>query len=136
MEVRELRALTAQRRKMVKISSIAKCRLHSLLHRHDIELPEGFEPFSDDMRERWEHLEVSPLEKQLLFSDLATLDFAKGQVHAIEETLKELTAKDERVPLLVQVTGIGLLTAITILAAIGEVSRFPSAKQLVGRAGL
>jgi transposase len=135
-EVRELRALIAQRRKMVKLASIAKCRLHSLLHRHDIELPEGFEPFSDEMRPWWENLKVSPLERQMLLSDLATLDFAKGQVKSIEETLKELVAKEERAPLLIQITGIGLLTSITILAAIGDIPRFPSAKQLVGYAGL
>jgi transposase len=136
VEVRELRALIAHRRKMVKLSSIAKCRLHAVLHRRDIELPEGFEPFSDDMRAWWEGLNVSPLEKQLLLSDLATLDFARGQVQAVENTLKELAAKDERAPLLVQITGLGWLTSITILAAIGDIQRFPSAKQLVGYAGL
>ena len=136
VEVRELRALIAHRRKMVKLSSIAKCRLHALLHRHDMELPEGWEPFSEDMRVWWEHLKVSPLEKHCLTSDLATLDFAKSQVEFIERAIKEIAAKDERIPLLVQITGIGLLTAITILSAIGEISRFPSAKQLVGYAGL
>ncbi len=136
VEVRELRALVAHRRKMVVLSSTAKCRLHALTQRYDIELPEGFEPFSDDMRSWWEHLKVSPLERQCLMSNLATLDFAKSQIQAIENTLKEIAGKDERVPLLVQITGIGLLTSITILAAIGETSRFPTAKQLVGYAGL
>lgn len=136
VEVRELRALIAQRWKMVKLSSIAKCRLHAVTHRHDIELPEGWEPFSEEMRGWWEHLKVSPLERHCLMSDLATLDFARSQVEFIENAIKEIAAKDERIPLLVQITGIGLLTAITILAAIGEISRFPSAKQLVGYAGL
>jgi transposase len=136
VEVRELRALVAHRRKMVKLASIAKCRLHALTHRHDIELPEGFEPFSDDMRAWWEHLKVSLLERHCLMSDLATLDFAKSQVQAIENAIKEIAAQDERAPVLIQITGIGLLTAITILAAIGEIARFPSAKQLVGYAGL
>jgi hypothetical protein len=99
-------------------------------------LPEGWEPFSDHLRPWWEALKVSPLERYCLMSDLATLDFAKSQVQFIENALKEIAAKDERVPLLVQITGIGLLTAITILSAIGEISRFPSAKQLVGYAGL
>jgi hypothetical protein len=84
VEVRELRALIAHRRKMVKLSSIAKCRLHALTHRHDIELPEGWEPFSEEMRSWWEHVKVSPLEKHCLTSDLATLDFAKSQVEFIE----------------------------------------------------
>lgn len=136
VEVRELRTLVAHRRKMVKLASIAKCRLHALLQSHDIELPEGFEPFSDDMRAWWEHLKVSSLERYCLMSDLAMLDFAKGQVQTIENAIKEIAAQDERTPLLVQITGIGLLTAITILAAIGDISRFPSAKQLVGYSGL
>jgi len=36
----------------------------------------------------------------------------------------------------VQIPGIAWLTALTLLAAIGDISRFPSAKHLVGYAGL
>jgi len=136
VEVRELRALIAHRRKLVKLRSIAKCRLHALLHSHDIELPEGFEPFSEEMRTWWEALPVSPLERCCLRSDLDTLDFADEQVKLIEQAIKELAAKDDNVPLLVQLPGVGLLNAITILAAIGDIHRFPTAKQLVGYAGL
>jgi hypothetical protein len=42
----------------------------------------------------------------------------------------------EHVPYLVQLPGIGLLTAMTILAAIGDITRFAAAKKLVGYAGL
>jgi transposase len=136
VEVREMRALVAHRKKMVKLSSIAKCRLHALLHRHDIEAPEGFDLFSADMRRWWEALKVSPLERQCMLSDLDTLDFARKQVKQVEAALNEQIAKDPRAPLLVQIIGIGLLTAVTILSAIGEIKRFPTAKQLVGYAGL
>jgi len=40
------------------------------------------------------------------------------------------------VPYLIQQTGIGLLTAMTLLAAIGDISRFEHPNQLVGYAGL
>jgi len=40
------------------------------------------------------------------------------------------------VPLLVQLPGVGTLVAMTLLAAIGDISRFPSDKKLVGYAGL
>jgi hypothetical protein len=40
------------------------------------------------------------------------------------------------VPYLLQLPGIGLITAMTILSAIGEIERFPTAKKLVGYAGL
>lgn len=39
------------------------------------------------------------------------------------------------VPFLVQLPGLGVLSAMRILAAIGEITRFPSAKHLVGSAG-
>jgi transposase len=136
VEVRELRALVAHRRKMVKLSSIAKCRLHALTHRHGIDLPEGFEPFSDEMQAWWKNLKLNPLERQCMLSDLATLEFARSQVKQVETAMSEQIAKDPRAPLLVQITGIGLLTAITILSAIGDIARFPSARQLVGYAGL
>ncbi len=42
----------------------------------------------------------------------------------------------EDVPLLLQMTGIGLVSAMTILSAIGDITRFPTPKQLVGYAGL
>ena len=42
----------------------------------------------------------------------------------------------EQVPYLLQLPGIGLVTAMTILSAIGEIERFPTAKKLVGYAGL
>jgi hypothetical protein len=38
--------------------------------------------------------------------------------------------------LLAQLPGIGLITAITLLAAIGDIRRFPTANHLVGYAGL
>ncbi|MBI3168641.1 MAG: IS110 family transposase [Chloroflexi bacterium] len=136
IEVREMRALVAHRRKMVKLSSIAKCRLHALLHRHDIEEPEGFELFTEDMQAWWKSMKVSPLEKQCMLSDMATLEFAREQVKQIEAALNIEIAKDARAPLLVQITGIGLLTAVTILSAIGDIRRFPTAKQLVGYTGL
>jgi transposase len=39
-------------------------------------------------------------------------------------------------PFLLQLPGIGLISAMTILAAIGQISRFASAKALVGYSGL
>lgn len=67
---------------------------------------------------------------------LDTLFFAQRQKHLMEDYLAEAAAQDERVPLLIQLPGVGLIGAVTILAAIGDISRFPSARQLVGYAGL
>ena len=42
----------------------------------------------------------------------------------------------KQIPFLLQLPGLGMLSAMTRLSAIGDFTRFPSAKQLVGYAGL
>jgi transposase len=134
-EVRDLRALIAQRTKMTRLSTQAKNRLHSTLHRRHCLLPEG-DPFRPEQRSWWLALPLAPAEKSILLSDLDTLDFARKQITLIETTLKSLAAQDERVPVLVHLPGMNLITALTILAAVGPIERFPTAKKLVGYAGL
>jgi transposase len=134
-EVRDHRALVAQRTKMVRLSTQAKNRLHALLHRHHVLPPAGM-LFDPTMREWWLGLEISALEKARVRCDLDTLLFAQGQIHLLEETMLALAVEDERVVLLLQLPGVGLVTAITLLAAIGDISRFAQAKNLVGYAGL
>jgi transposase len=133
-EVRDLRALIARREKMVQLSTMAKNRLHSMLHRNHLILPE--KPFSAGQRAWWESLSLSATEQLLVRSDLDTLEFAQKQVEQVEECLKRESAQDARIPLLVQLPGVAMLTAITLLAAIGDITRFPTAKNLVGYAGL
>lgn len=133
--VRELRALLAQRTKMVRLSTQARNRLHAALHRHHLPLPEG-SPFVEAARDWWLSLPVSPLERTRIQTDLDTLAFAQRQIACLLECLAAAAAQDPRVPFLVQTTGISLLTALTLLAAIGDIQRFPSARHLVGYAGL
>ncbi|GIK58602.1 MAG: IS110 family transposase [Chloroflexi bacterium] len=133
--VRELRALVAQRTKVTRLSTQAKNRLHAVLHRHHLALPEG-DPFAQGNQSWWGDLPLSLAQQSLVQSDLATLRFAQQQVEQLTAELTRLAAEDERVPLLVQLSGIAIVAAMTILAAIGDISRFPTAKQLVGYAGL
>lgn len=135
-EVRDLRMLVAEYRKMSVLGATAKHRLHALLQRHRV-LPEaGLEIFHPDVRPWWNLLHVSVAEKACMNTDLNTLAFAQSQKKALETALGEWAAKDERTPLLVQLPGVGLLTAVTILAAIGDIRRFPDEDHLVGYAGL
>lgn len=134
-EVRELRALIAQRSKMVKLATQAKNRLHAVLHRYHLAPPEG-DLFGAAGRQWWVRLELTAVERVRIACDLSTLECAQTECAQIETLLKTLAAQDERVPYLVQLPGVGLLTAMTLLAAIGDIARFPTAKQLVGYAGL
>jgi transposase len=135
-EVRDLRALLAQRHKMVRLQTQAKNRLHSALFRHALQPPDKADPFTPDQREWWASLPVSALERINVLNDLDTLQFAQQQITHLTECIGQIAAQDERVPLLVQLPGISLLGAITLLAAIGDITRFEHARYLVGYAGL
>ncbi len=134
-EVRDLRALIAQRSKMTRLATQSKNRLHAILHRHHI-LPPAGDLFHTKQRDWWLGLELVPAEKTNLQCNLDTLAFADQQIVKIETTLKGLAAQDERVIRLVQLPGISLINALTILAAIGTIDRFPAPKKLVGYSGL
>jgi transposase len=136
--VRDLRALLSHRRRLVSLQTTAKNRLHSVLHRLNLKPPAG-DLFAGMQRAWWEALELSATERLRVGQDLATLDHIVPQIAAIDAELRRLSTSEmwaEQVPYLVQLPGIAVLSAMTILGAIGDITRFGTAKQLVGYAGL
>lgn len=135
VEVRELRALVAQRSKLTRLSTQAKNRLHAILQRRHIAPPAG-NLFHPDQEAWWQALPLGRLEKVNLQSDLETLRFAESQLARLASVMNELAAQDERVTRLIHLPGFAVVTALTVLAAIGDITRFEDAKHLVGYAGL
>ena len=136
--VRQLRALVSHRRRLICQRTQARNRLHSLLHRHNLTPPEG-ELFATAQRDWWKQLTLEPLEPLLVIQDLQLLDSVAPWLEQVEQQLCLESVHDPwamQVPYLVQQTGIGVLTAMILLAAIGDITRFPHAQQLVGYAGL
>jgi len=138
VEVRELRALMAHRRRVVQMGTRARNRLHSVLHRHNLKPPQG-KIFAQKHREWWLKLDLSPIQLMYIRHDLATLDHVEAQLAEIEEELHRLSTSEpweEQVSFLLQLPGFGLIVSLTVLGAIGDISRFSHPKKLVGYAGL
>ena len=136
--VRQLRALMSHRRRLIAQRTQARNRLQSVLHRHNLTPPEG-ELFAVVQRHWWMQLPLESLEKLLVTQDLQLLDAVAPLIEQVEQQLCLESVKEPwaaQVPYLVQQTGIGVLTAMILLSAIGDISRFPHAPQLVGYAGL
>jgi transposase len=134
-EVRELRGLVAQRKKMTRLATQAKNRLHAVLQRHHLKPPAG-NPFAKANNNWWQALTLGKLEKMNMQSDLETLQFAEHQEARLEEEMTMIAAEDEKTGRLIHITGFGVITAVTVLAAIGDIARFMEPKKLVGYAGL
>ena len=136
--VRELRGIVAHRFHLVRDRTAAKNRLHSVLHRHNLSLPAG-DPFSQENREWWQAQALSPTEILRIRHELRHIEHLTQLITEVEAEVARLSVTfpwDEQVAFLVQLPGVGLNSAMTILSAIGDIGRFPSAKQLVGYAGL
>jgi transposase len=136
--VRELRALINHRQRLVAQQTRTKNRLRSLLQRHHL-VPPGGELFTPANRPWWFKLDLSVSEKLRARQDLTLLDQLGPLLTEVEAEIERLSMIEpwaEQTPYLLQLPGIGLITALTILGAIGEIERFPTAKKLVGYAGL
>ncbi len=138
MEVRELRTLIAHRRRLVKMLTMTHNRLHSVVHRNNLVPPEGGF-FADKNRSWWENLTLSPVEKLQVRQNLAMLDHLESQIAEVGQELARLSTSapwSEHTPYLLQLPGFGVITAMTVLSAIGDITRFPTSKKLVSYAGL
>ena len=134
-EVRELRGLVAQRKKMTNMATQAKNRLHAVLQRHHLIPPAG-NLFGASNKEWWQSLPLGKLEKLNLQSDLETLQFAEQQVKRLTEIMEGMAAEQEPIGRLLHLAGFGVVTAVTVWAAIGDIRRFAEPRYLVGYAGL
>jgi transposase len=83
-----------------------------------------------------EALPLGRLEKVNVQSDLETLQFAEKQLMQLTSMMAKIANQNEEVTRLLQLPGFGVVTAITVWAAIGDIQRFADAQHLVDYAGL
>ena len=136
--VRELRSITKHRTQLIEQRGSAQNRLHNLLHRHNLSLPDGV-PFKNANEAWWQGLPLSNIEQLQLHHYWKTMQLLNQQIAETEAEIAQLSASEcwlYPMTFLVQLSGVGLHTGMRILAAIGEIERFPSAQKLVGYSGL
>jgi len=134
--VRELRAFISYRGRLVKTSTMIRNRLQSLLHKHNLQLSEA-----GLLDQAWWEAQknVSALEKIQIRQELVLLqEVEKLKMTVDEELQRQSTSAMWSKPALqiMQLPGVGYVVALTVLSAIGDISRFENASKLVGYAGL
>ena len=137
-EVRELRSLVSHRQRLVAQRTMARNRLHAVLMRRNLVPPAG-EIFSQGRRSWWDDLELPATEKLLVRQDLGLLDSLHPFITEAETELvrqSQLEPWADQVAFLIQLPGVGVLTAMVLLSAIGDIQRFASPRKLVGYSGL
>ena len=139
MHVRELRAFVSYRHRLVKTSTMIRNRLQSLLHKHNLTAAGVSEAGLLDQA-WWEvQKDISPLEKMQIRQELALLGEVEKLKSAVDEELQRQSTSPvwgEQALQLMQLPGVGFVVAMTVLSAIGDISRFENARRLVGYAGI
>ena len=135
VEVRELRGVISYRTRLVKMGTMVRNRLQSLLHRHNILLPKG--KLLD--AGWWQEQKLSPLEKMQIQQELVMLEELDRHKTEVDRELGRQCLREpwgKQAVRLLQLPGFGVVMSMMALSAIGDIQRFESAKHLVGYAGL
>lgn len=133
-----LREHLRSRSDLVRMRTMLKNRVHAVLHRRAILAPQG-DLFTASGREFLRQLTLDEAGRTVLDRFLGAVDRIEEAVRASTADLMELARRPRWAKpsaLLRTMPGIGLITAMTLLAELGNLQRFPSRAAVANYAGL
>jgi transposase len=134
-EMREIRSLVRHRLSIVKLRSMTKNKIHTLVDRNGLK-HEFSDLFGKSGMEWLRSLKLSSLDRLMLDNHLMHLDSLNMQVERVDAEITARATLDEDVRLLLSLTGVSVYTALLIKSEIGVIDRFPNYKKLISWAGL
>ena len=132
--MRQLRTLLRHRVQLVRLRTLLRNRIHAVLADHGHGRPAGCR--SGPGREWLASLPLPAASREVVDDDLALIDALQVPIDRLDCEIRQRARSDPRVKVLTQLPGVGPFTALVILAEIGDVSRFASARKLASWAGL
>jgi transposase len=131
-----LRRRVARRAALVRQRTRAKNEVHATLSRCLLGRSPVSDLFGEEGRAWLSELQLESEEQETITGCLRQIDFLDGEVAAIDQRLSEWAVTSEETRRLMSIPGVGAGVAVTLMAAIGEISRFSSPRQLVAYLGL
>jgi transposase len=132
---RALRERLLRRMHLVRLRTSAKNRIFGLLSQWGLRVSVKRLRQADGLL-LLERLPLPEVWRASIAEALAVIELLDQRIAPIEAELAPLAQADGRVQLLRTIPGLGSLLGLTIASVIGDISRFRSAKQLVGYSGL
>jgi transposase len=131
---RDLRALLRHRAALVRLSTSLKNRVHAVLA--DRGIGEDKILWTGPGRAWLAGLELPATPRAIIEDCCGLLDALAAPIARLERQIAALAKPDPRVQALMALPGVGRLTAMTLVAEIGDIARFPTARKLCAWAGL
>jgi len=134
-DLRDIRALVRHRASLVRMRSMMKNRVHSILDKYG--LRHRFSDLFGKAGTEWLiTIDLNPLDGLMLDNHLQHIASLNQQIKRVDEEIRRKASRDEDVKLLLSMTGVDVYTALLIRSEIGDINRFPDYKRLVSWAGL
>jgi transposase len=136
--VRELRQLLSQRRQLVETHTQIVNRMHSVAHRHHLKHERG-KRFTEKNTCWQKDKRLSPVEQFQLELEMENQVYIEKHIGRIGKEVAKMSHQKpwaQSMTYLMQLPGFGVITGMTVLAAIGEIQRFESARHLASYSGL
>ncbi len=136
-EVRDLRLYTRHRSWLIGHRTQAKNRIQAVLSSYNLASPMS-DLFGVKGRVFLEEVleELRPAARRVITDNLTLIDRLGEQIKELEQEIPLTKEQAHSIKLLMSMPGVGKVTALTILAEIGHISRFNSPKALCNWAGL
>src|SRR5215472_13411388 len=132
--VRQLRALLRHRAQLVRLRTLLRNRIHAVLADHGQDRPGGC--WSGPGRAWLAALELPATSREVVEDDLALIDALQPVIDRLDGEVRQRARSEPAVKVLTALPGVGPFTALVLLAEIGDVTRFGSARKLAAWAGL
>ena len=133
-EVRQLRALLRHRAGLVRLGTQQRNRIHAVVA--DFGYDRSGSYLSGPGRGWLAGLDLPAVSREVVADCLAVIDGLAPVIDRIDGELRAHAKADPRVKTLTTLPGVGQFTALVMVAEIGDISRFPSARKLASWAGL
>jgi transposase len=134
LEVRQLRALLRHRTGLVRLGTQQRNRIHAVVA--DFGYDRSGSYLSGPGRGWLAGLDLPAASREIVTDCLAVIDALAPVIDRIDGELRQHAKADPRVKVLTTLPGVGQFTALVMLAEIGDITRFPSARKLASWAGL
>jgi len=133
--VRALRALLRHRVALVRLRTRLRNRIHAIVADYGYDRPAGGY-WTGPGRAWLASLQLPAVSRELVEDDLGLIGALQDRIDRLDWGIRQRARSDPRVKVLTQLPGVGPFTALVILAEVGDISRFASARKLASWAGL
>ena len=135
-----LRELTRARQLAVDDQTRARNRVNKLLQRLGVRRPKPMAPWEKKHRLWLSTIQLAqPLQQLVLEEYLRAVDQAAERVERLTEAIERAATHSRHAPLIAALQGlrgVGLVTAMTLVAELGDLRRFAKARQVMGYVAL